>query len=391
MATGTLSCTAARMAHVQGEGGLAHGGTGRNDDKVRRLEPGGHLIKAVVACGDAGDGFLLLEAFGQLLKNAVDQLLGAFEDLAGGTFRDGKDGLFGLVQQGIHAARLVKAVADDVGTRADEGALQRLVADDGGIIFGIGPADDGLCQFRKVGRSAHCFELSMILEVAGYRNEIDGRVFAIEFKEAGVQRLVRGEVKIVGGKRVHERVEDAVTDKNTPQNGLFGLNAVGGTRRSRSFVARLGSAGDAMRKFLCWGRVKKKSRGAHRRVAAPGENRGRREKLFGGFFRRGLGRSFGGFLFNEVRLVFGDNLHGEGSDDVGMQTHADGVIAKGTDGMVEQDAATIHFDALSGQRIADDGGGHGAVELVIVAHAHDDRKNEAFQLAGDVVGCIDCP
>ena len=69
-----------------------------------------------------------------------------------------------------------------------------------------------------------------------------------------------------------------------------------------------------------------------------------------------------------------------------MQTHADGVIAKGTDGMVEQDAATIHFDALSGQRIADDGGGHGAVELVIVAHAHDDRKNEAFQLAGDVVG-----
>ena len=68
----------------------------------------------------------------------------------------------------------------------------------------------------------------MILEVAGYRNEIDGRVFAIEFEEAGVQRLVRGEVKIVGGKRVHERVEDAVTDKNTPQNGLFGLNAVGG-------------------------------------------------------------------------------------------------------------------------------------------------------------------
>ena len=229
MATGTLSCThGGAHGHVQGEGGLAHGGTGRNDDKVRRLEPGGHLIKAVVACGDAGDGFLLLEAFGQFLKNAVDQFLGAFEDLDRGTFRDGKDGLFGLVQQGIHTARLVKAVADDVGTRADEGALQRLVADDGGIIFGIGPADDGLCQFRKVGRSAHCFELSMILEVAGYRNEIDGRVFAIEFEEAGVQRLVRGEVKIVGGKRVHERVEDAVTDKNTPQNGLFGLNAVGG-------------------------------------------------------------------------------------------------------------------------------------------------------------------
>ena len=55
-----------------------------------------------------------------------------------------------------------------------------------------------------------------------------GAFFAIELEEAGVQRLVRGEIKIVGGKRVHERVEDAVTDKNTPQNGLFGLNAVGG-------------------------------------------------------------------------------------------------------------------------------------------------------------------
>ena len=35
--------------------------------------------------------FRSLEAFGQFLKNAVDQFLGAFEDLAGGTFRDGKD------------------------------------------------------------------------------------------------------------------------------------------------------------------------------------------------------------------------------------------------------------------------------------------------------------
>ena len=87
-----------------------------------------------------------------------------------------------------------------------------------------------------------------------------------------------------------------------------------------------------------------------------------------------------------MRLVFGDNLHGEGSDDVGMQTHADGVIAEGTDRMVDENATTIHFDVLSGQRIADDGGGHGAVQLVVVAHAHDDGQHEAFQLGGDGVG-----
>ncbi len=54
--------------------------------------------------------------------------------------------------------------------------------------------------------------------------------------------------------------------------------------------------------------------------------------------------------------------------------------------MIDEDAAAIHFDALSGQRITDDGGGDGTVELVVVAHAHDDGQHEAFQLAGQLVG-----
>ncbi len=74
--------------HVQGKGGLAHRGAGRHDDEVGGLEPGGHLVEAVVARGHARDHFLALHALGEVLEDAIDELLGTLEDLTRSPFGD---------------------------------------------------------------------------------------------------------------------------------------------------------------------------------------------------------------------------------------------------------------------------------------------------------------
>ena len=136
--------------------------------------------------------------------------------------------LLGFVEQGFNGAGLVKAIADDVRARANERTLQGLVPHDGGIVFGVGPANHGLSEFGEVGRTAHDFEFSLIFQIGSDGDQIDGRVAAVELKEAGVERLMGGEVEIFGGKRVDERMKNAVADKNAPQYGLFGFHAVGG-------------------------------------------------------------------------------------------------------------------------------------------------------------------
>ena len=55
------------------------------------------------------------------------------------------------------------------------------------------------------------------------------------------------------------------------------------------------------------------------------------------------------------------------------------MLAQGADGRVHKNAAAVHFHAKGGQSVADDGGGHRAVELVVVAHMHGNDHVQGFQ------------
>ena len=98
---------------------------------------------------------------------------------------------------------------------------------------------------------ADSLKLVLILEVGGDGNEINGGIPTVELKEAGEERLVRGEIDIIRGEAVRKRVEDTVADKNAPQNGLFGFNAVRGDPAEQIVCRPVGIGGGCHEKILC--------------------------------------------------------------------------------------------------------------------------------------------
>ena len=84
--------------------------------------------------------------------------------------------------------------------------------------------------------------------------------------------------------------------------------------------------------------------------------------------------------------MVGNDLHRHGGHDAGVQAHAHGMFTQGTDGGVHEDAAAVHIHAQSGQGIADDAAGHGAVQLVVVAHMHGDDDFQGFQPGAQGLG-----
>ncbi len=124
--------------HPEGEGRLAHGGTGAHHDERAGLEPGQEVVEVEVAGGRAGDGVAplvqLLEAvevvgqqLGELLRavgdpplvDLVDQRLGAIERLA-------------------HVLGHGVAELGDLSGHRDQAAEQRVLLHDLGVAPGVG-------------------------------------------------------------------------------------------------------------------------------------------------------------------------------------------------------------------------------------------------------------
>ena len=80
--------------------------------------------------------------------------------------------------------------------------------------------------------------------------------------------------------------------------------------------------------------------------------------------------------------MVGNDLHLQIGDHVGVQAHADFKITKSADGSVEQNAATVDFHTLGQNGIANHGGGHRAVQLVVLAHMHGDNDVQGLDLLG---------
>jgi hypothetical protein len=103
---------------VQRERRLPHAGTCRDDDEVRRLEPGRQVIEVREARRDARDRLLLLVQLLDDLERVRHEAVHADEGGLHLTFGDLEDALLGAVEQVLHVARVLVAVRDDVGRRS---------------------------------------------------------------------------------------------------------------------------------------------------------------------------------------------------------------------------------------------------------------------------------
>ena len=126
------------LGDVHREGGLSHAGSGGEDDQLGVVQAPAERVEVGEARLHAADGVLVLHAgvhpHHHVLEHRRDRLgVGRAPPL-----EDREDLLLGPGQQLPRLVRLVVGLAQDVGAGVDQVAQDRLVANDLGIVGGVG-------------------------------------------------------------------------------------------------------------------------------------------------------------------------------------------------------------------------------------------------------------
>jgi hypothetical protein len=167
------------LGNVNGPRGLAHAGTGGDDDQVGRLQAAGHLVELGVVGGQPGHLFLLR-------IQIVDGPEGVAHDLRD-PGKSASDAAFGNFEQpgfsGIeHHQRfiaLVRRPGDGSVADADQLPGQRFVLDDADVFFDAGPARKPFGEGREISHAAHRLDLLAASQFFRQGHDID-RAAAID-------------------------------------------------------------------------------------------------------------------------------------------------------------------------------------------------------------------
>ena len=216
------------LGDVQGQGGLAHGGAGGDDDQVARLETGGHVVQIHIAGGDAGDMLLaVVQGFEDVEGFLEDRLhrhvLGAQLVLG-----DLVDLLLGHVQQLVDIGLLVVAPGDDLGGHADQPAVDGLFLHDLAVVGDVGRRGDIVHQGGQVGRPAHLIQFTLLSEHVGHGDQV-ARFALVREAHHGLEDLaVAFPVEVVRRQNLQHPVDGVVVDQDAAQDGHLGFQALGG-------------------------------------------------------------------------------------------------------------------------------------------------------------------
>ena len=159
---------------VQGHGGLAHAGTGGQQNQVRLVQAGDGPVQVGQAGGQAGDGRI---AGGQLLQAGVhvQQHLGdGGEPLGGPALANGVDPLFRRLQ---HVLAGLGALLDEDGElarRLRHPAQQGLVLEDADVLFDIGRGGGGVHELEQIASGGVLVVHPVLLHVLQHRHRVDG-------------------------------------------------------------------------------------------------------------------------------------------------------------------------------------------------------------------------
>ena len=220
------------LAQVHGKGGLAHGGTGRDDDEVRALQAGGHLVQIVVARRDAGhpvvggleqllnlvdglfenelQGLGTLVGAGALLGDLEHLALGEIQQIAGGT-------ALGLV------ARLDYLVGD-----RDHLPHHGALAHDFGVGADVGGARGVLGDLHQIGEATGLLQLLGALQLLLQGDEVDGVAGVGEPVHGLEDQPVGSAVEVLVDHPLGDPIPGLVVQHQAAQYGLLCLEGVGG-------------------------------------------------------------------------------------------------------------------------------------------------------------------
>ena len=219
------------LRDVQHEARLPHRRTRRDDDEVRRLKPGRHLVEIGEAGRHAGDQLLARVQLLDRLEARLRQIAQRHEAVADLVVGDREDRVLGLIEDDVGVLLGLVGRRENLVRREDQAAERRLLLDDPRVVLDVGRPRHAVDERRDVGRAADLVELARAAELLLERDEID-RVAALgELDHLVEDAAVRVAEEIAGVDDLGGEVERVVVEQDRAEHGALRLEIV----RQRAF------------------------------------------------------------------------------------------------------------------------------------------------------------
>ena len=215
------------LGDVQRQRGFAHGGPRRQDNQLGGLEAGGHVVKRVIAGGQAGDGAAFGDQAVQPLVVFLHQLLDGDEALADAVFSQAEDFGFRRVEHFVRVQlRFERALLD--GMRGlDEVAQDGFLFDDARVVADVGDARHAVHERGEIGRASGGFQLALAAQLFGEREQVDGLAGRAELDHAVEDAPVVIREKVFAAQGFQRRGQALVIEQNGAQDAALGFERGG--------------------------------------------------------------------------------------------------------------------------------------------------------------------
>ncbi len=184
------------LGDVDGQGGLAHGRTSRNDDELAALQTGGHLVHLGEAGRHAGDIALRVAQHVEPVDRLRQDVLQRREPRpAPAAFRDLEHPLLGEIDDLFDRETLRRMRARrDVAPDLDEPAQHRALAHDPRIRADVRCTRRVLDEPSEIRDAAASLELSGTLQVLGDGDRVGRLIAADELRDRAEDQPMIGAV-----------------------------------------------------------------------------------------------------------------------------------------------------------------------------------------------------
>ena len=154
------------LGDVERERRLSHAGPGGEDDQLRIVQPAGEVVEIDEAGFQPAVGMLMLHAGIDAGQRLVQHVAHRPDLRVALGVEDAKHALLGPGEHLAGVDRRLVRFLDDVGAGVNQRAEHRLVADDAGVVLGVGGRGHFLAQLEQVGGAADDFVLAGVLAAA---------------------------------------------------------------------------------------------------------------------------------------------------------------------------------------------------------------------------------
>ena len=139
---------------------------------------------------------------------------------------DGEDLLLCRLQKLLRGEEVGVTFADDLGGALDQLAADRFLADELGVIPGVGRVGHAIGDLEEHLVAADLLELIAAGQLVGQRHGVHALAGTVQLADCAIDDLVRVPVKIVGSQELGDLMENFVVQQDSAQQPAFGLEVL---------------------------------------------------------------------------------------------------------------------------------------------------------------------